>query len=220
MTAAVRPSPLLSALIAVLAAFAALGITIWAMTMPWFTSLATPAQVDSARAGLPVERMVELAEEVRRFVTDADAPMLPETVDGRPGFDADAVSHLVDVRNVMLAARWATLALVALLLVATLWAASADRGSDVTAGLKWGGLGVIGAVGLMMLIGVLDFDGFFSGFHQLFFQPGTWQFPADSLLILVFPLGFWMLAAAITGVVLTTLGAALVLLGRSTLARA
>jgi len=212
-----RSSALLGALVAVLSAFTALGIAVWVMTMPWFTALATPAQVDATGAGLSVQRMVELAEDVRHFVTDVDAPALPATVDGRPAFDEDAVSHLIDVRDVVLTGRWATLALAAVLLVVTLWAHSAGHGEEVAAGSKWGGLGLIGAMGLVVLVGVVDFDGFFSGFHQLFFEPGTWTFPADSLLILVFPIGFWMLAAMITGVVITTLGVALVLLGRRTL---
>ena len=43
---------------------------------------------------------------------------------------------------------------------------------------------------------VLDFDTFFSAFHGLFFEPGTWTFPSDSVLIRLFPEAFWIAAGA------------------------
>lgn len=206
--------------IALLAASTVLGLSVWIMTAPWFTALASPGQVDSASAGLPPERMVELAEQVRAFVTDVDAPPLPATVDGRAAFDESAVSHLIDVRDVILAGRWATLVAAALLLLTGLYAGSTGHGVELATGLKWGGLLVLSGIGLSLLAGVVDFGSFFSAFHGLFFQPGTWTFPADSLLILVFPIGFWILAGAITGVVATTLALALVVIGRFMLAQA
>jgi len=204
----------------VLSAVTALGIAVWLMTAPWFTELAAPRQVDTVRAGLTQERMVELAGRVRMFVTDADAPALPAVIDGRPAFDADAVSHLIDVRNVVLLGRWATLLSAALLLIAGLYAVSTNHRAELGEGLKWGGLLLLAGVASSMLAGLLDFDSLFAAFHGLFFQPGTWMFSADSLLILVFPAGFWVLAAAITGVVATTLGVALVLAGRFSLTQA
>lgn len=48
---------------------------------------------------------------------------------------------------------------------------------------------------LIAALSLFDFGSFFSGFHELFFSPGTWLFPPDSLLIKVFPLSFWMAAA-------------------------
>lgn len=38
----------------------------------------------------------------------------------------------------------------------------------------------------------IDFVGFFSAFHRLFFPQGNWAFPAQSLLITMLPEGFWM----------------------------
>lgn len=190
------------------------------MTAPWFTRLAVPAQVDSVRAGLSQERMIELAEEVRVFVTDTDAPPLPTVVDGKLAFNDEAVSHLIDVRDVVLAGRWATLVAAVLLLAVGLYVVSTGRSTELKAGLKWGGLLLVGTVGVSLLAGLLDFDSFFAAFHGVFFQPGTWTFPADSLLILVFPSGFWVLAGAITGVVTATFGVTLVLIGRSLLVRA
>ena len=64
---------------------------------------------------------------------------------------------------------------------------------------------VLGAVA-----GLLNFDALFTWFHGLFFAAGTWEFPADSLLIEVFPEPFWSTAAAVW--------AGLVLLGAGILA--
>ncbi|MBN2822086.1 MAG: DUF1461 domain-containing protein [Coriobacteriia bacterium] len=208
-----------AALIALLSATTALGLAVWIMTAPWFTAMAVPGQADSASAGLSSERMVQLAEDVRLFVTDTEAPDLPEVVDGRPAFDEAAVSHLVDVRDVVIAGRWATLAAAALLLIAGLYATSAGRSADLGAGLRWGGAALLVGMTVTVLAGLSDFGRFFAAFHGVFFEAGTWTFPADSLLILIFPTGFWILAAEITGVISTALGTALVLVGRISLRR-
>lgn len=38
----------------------------------------------------------------------------------------------------------------------------------------------------------IDFYGFFSAFHHVFFPQGNWTFSIDSLLICMYPLNFWM----------------------------
>lgn len=43
----------------------------------------------------------------------------------------------------------------------------------------------------------LDFNGFFSAFHGLLFPQGNWTFPAQSLLICMLPLNFWVSMAAL-----------------------
>jgi hypothetical protein len=50
-------------------------------------------------------------------------------------------------------------------------------------------VGVTVALGIWALI---DFDSLFTQLHGLFFANGTWLFPADSLLITLFPESFWM----------------------------
>lgn len=43
----------------------------------------------------------------------------------------------------------------------------------------------------------LDFNGFFGAFHGLLFPQGNWTFPAQSLLICMLPLDFWVSMAAL-----------------------
>jgi hypothetical protein len=68
--------------------------------------------------------------------------------------------------------------------------------------LEWGGwLGVALVVGVAVGI-ALAWPAVFTGFHELLFPPGTWQFPADSGLIRLFPGQFWYdTATALAGLV-------------------
>ena len=51
---------------------------------------------------------------------------------------------------------------------------------------------VLGAFALLGLWGALDFGGLFGAFHALLFPQGNWTFSMDSLLISMYPIGFWM----------------------------
>ena len=142
---------------------------------------------------LPPEQSAVLAEEARRFVVSGD-------VEARRALSEvmtpDAVTHLDDVRRVIAAGVWAT----ALLFVSSLvWAVlryRAGHGPRIARALGIGAVVSAGSVVLVGLFALLDFDTFFAGFHALFFEPGTWQFPSDSVLIRLFPERFWVVAAA------------------------
>lgn len=53
-------------------------------------------------------------------------------------------------------------------------------------------LAIIAAIVALGLWAFIDFDSLFSWIHSMFFASGTWLFPADSLLITLFPEAFWM----------------------------
>ncbi len=184
------------AIVAVCAFVVALGLSVSILLMPWFTYLAVPASGASQLTGFSDARVREVAEEVRYFISHRDAPPLPASVDGVAGFDESAVSHLEDVRDVVIGARWITL--LATLLLGVVAAEALSRGElmGVSGGLRTAGWSTIGFVVLTALVGTLDFEAFFSAFHGVFFKAGTWTFPADALLIRVFPLPFWSVAAA------------------------
>jgi len=58
--------------------------------------------------------------------------------------------------------------------------------------LLWGGVGGLGFVLALSLLSLLDFTWFWSGpFHELLFPQGNWMFPADSVLITLFPETFF-----------------------------
>lgn len=53
-------------------------------------------------------------------------------------------------------------------------------------------LAVIGIIAVLGIWAFVDFDSLFTQLHTLFFAGGSWLFPADSLLITLFPEAFWM----------------------------
>jgi len=186
-----------AAVAAVVIAVALLGAGLLPLTTPAFVRGLVSAVHAERDTGLPIEQTLDTAESVLRFVTDAGAPALPERVGGRAGFDAFAVSHLIDVRNVLVPARLLAMVLTAASVVWVLVRRRSVRGGRIArAALTGAGGLLVGIGGLVAAAGVLDFDRLFTQFHGLFFDAGTWVFPSDVLLIQVFPLRFWIAAGA------------------------
>ncbi len=188
--------PLAVALTALVWAAFVVGCCEIALTLPVYTSAAEQVLRVPATAGLSRADVITLSEQVRALVADARYKPLPSTWRGRPAFDRAAVSHLLDVRAVMSAARVATGAS-ALLLAVLVAACVAQRRTDLLWEGMWAGALVIGLVAVVSVVGAAtSFDAFFAAFHGIFFKAGTWMFPADSLLIRLFPERFWETAGA------------------------
>lgn len=182
------------------------GTAVLPLTAPGFTRALSGRFSLATQAGLPPERMLEVAEQVRAFVVTADADTLPETVDGRSGFDGAAVSHLIDVRRVLNAARLFTGLITALV---TIWIAlelARHRTRRIADAMRAGAILAVAFVVLAAAAAVLDFERFFTAFHGVFFHSGTWTFAFDSLLIQTFPEPFWVTSGA-AWAVLMLLGA-------------
>ena len=186
-----------SALAFVLIAF---GAPLFLMMAPPYTALLVEGVGGAERASLDEATTNALAEQVRAFVAGVDGATLPQTLeDGRPAFDARAVSHLEDVRYVLDGAWLATCLAAAAAAAWTVVALRARRRRELAASLTGAAWGTTGAVALAALAAVVDFDWFFAAFHAAFFAPSTWQFPADDLLIRVFPEPFWAVSGAVWG---------------------
>ncbi len=104
----------------------------------------------------------------------------------------EALNHLDDVNEVITSLRMPLLGI-------TLIATFCLMGLVYLFGAKPAGWALLIAgcatLGLFAVIGfwaAFGFDGFFAVLHGLFFAEGTWVFPADSLLIQMYPQGFWM----------------------------
>jgi integral membrane protein (TIGR01906 family) len=99
-----------------------------------------------------------------------------------PGiFDAREKEHLTDVKDVILLLRWISLVLLILFLALM---TKADASKVFIMGF-W--LLVI----LALLSGFIPFDTVFEKFHQTFFSDGSYLFPANSMLIIMYPAGFF-----------------------------
>ncbi len=187
------------------------GFSFQPLLLPAYTASLVITVDAPARTGLPPEQAQALAEDVRAFVAGARGVELPgQLPDGRPAFEPDAVEHLVDVREVVAAGR--AVAWMALLLGCA-WAAwcllgPVERRDLLARSLRGAALAVAATVAIAALAAVADFDTFFARFHDVFFEPGTWTFPADALLIRLFPESFWV-ASGIWWGGLSLLGAAL-----------
>jgi hypothetical protein len=199
-----------TAIAAVLWASLVTGSAVLALTVPVYTSAMTQALDVPRSAGLPAADVVRLAGSVRALVADSGYEPLPASWGGQPGFDGPAVSHLLDVRGVIASARVAT-GIASLLLAAYVaYCVVKRRSARLAAGLR-AGAAVSGTLVVLGLVAAaLDFSWFFTEFHGLFFASGTWTFPADSLLIRLFPERFWMASGA-AWAALMAVGAAVLL---------
>jgi len=193
-----------------------LGLSLQIVLLPAVTS-AIVSRVDSAElTGLSAQRTLELAEEVRAYVTTLDAPSLPASVDHRPGFDERQASHLDDVAAVIVPSGWLTRGLFAGALV---WFGIALRRPGVVRetlrSSAWiGGISLLVVVPVAAIAGLVDFDTLFAGFHGLFFAEGSWQFYSTDLIIQVFPVEFWVIAGSLWGLLAMVLAGCLALSAR------
>lgn len=61
---------------------------------------------------------------------------------------------------------------------------------------------MLNVVILLCALGLLVFNSFFVTFHEVLFPQGNWQFPAESVLIQIFPESFWKMMLAVILVIL------------------
>ena len=172
-----------------------LGASVAPLTIPSFTRIVASRTSLFQEAGLSKAAILGVAENVRVFVVDGDGQTLPSTVEGRPGFDESAVSHLLDVRRVLAGARIATGVLALGLTLGLAYEVARKRTDVIADALMAGAVCSVALVVLCAVAATSDFGAFFAAFHGLFFSAGTWTFPYDSLLIQTFPEKFWIAGA-------------------------
>jgi integral membrane protein (TIGR01906 family) len=203
-----------TALTAALWVVLCVGSAALALTVPVYTSALVQALGVPASSGLSVADTVHLSGAVRELVSDTKYDPLPSTWKGQPAFDAAAVSHLRDVRSVISGARLATGA-AALLLAAYVSVCLAWHRSDrLRVGMLAAAWALVVAVVLAAGAAFADFEALFASFHSLFFASGTWTFPADSMLIRLFPEPFWIASGACWAALVLVAAALLTLVGR------
>jgi integral membrane protein (TIGR01906 family) len=195
--------------VAVLWAAVAVGLAAIALTIPVYTTMTSQWLGVPATAGLSTAETLQLSGNVRGLVSDPEYDALPSEYHGQPAFDASAVSHLMDVRAVLGGAKAATGAAAALLAVWVGWCVGRQRWTAMRSGMVAGGWLTLIAVTLAAAAALIDFETFFAGFHGLFFKAGTWTFPADSMLIRLFPERFWATAGLAWGTLAALIAAAL-----------
>lgn len=127
---------------------------------------------------------------------------------GRPAFTPDEVVHMEDVREVVRGSLVLWLGAV-VVLAGSLARLRSRGGSDaVRRALRSGAAATVVALAAVGLFALVSFDTFFRSFHELLFEPGSWEFAVDSTLISLYPSSFWATATALL-VILTLAQAAL-----------
>ncbi len=104
-------------------------------------------------------------------------------------YTANELSHLQDVKEVMRTVDY--LFYFSLLICTFLITSYQKEKSQIVKLLCYGGLSVSLTIVLLLVFTLFLFNFTFTVFHQLFFPQGNWTFPADSLLITIFPLTFF-----------------------------
>lgn len=202
------------ALVAVVWAALVIGSAVMALTVPVYTSAMTQALKVPETADLPAADVVRLSAQVRSLVADSTYTPLPSEWNGTTAFDAGAVSHLLDVRTVLSVARLATGVSALLLALYVSWGIARRRLSVLASGLRAAAALLVFCVVAAVVVAFSDFESLFAVFHGLFFASGTWTFPADSLLIRLFPERFWVASGAAWGALVLVGAAALFVAAR------
>ena len=151
--------------------------------------------------GLSTAERIPLAQVcVDYLATDGDISLLGDLrlPDGEPAFNQRELRHMFDVQVVY--GHLMTACIIAALVlaggIAALLASDRTRQCAPTALLRGSALtlGLLGAVSAYM---VLSWGEFFTTFHRIFFEGGTWMFEYSDTLIRLFPMRFWMDVAVV-----------------------
>ncbi|MFC7403064.1 TIGR01906 family membrane protein [Citricoccus sp. GCM10030269] len=125
--------------------------------------------------------------------------------DGGALFSGSEVSHMADVKLVMLITMGVGVLLGLLCIVFMVALARAAKGG-IRRSLFAGSIWMLVVLIVLAVLAVLGWEQFFAGFHSLFFADGTWTFQATDSLIRLYPGQFWMDAGIVLGaLVLLTL---------------
>jgi integral membrane protein (TIGR01906 family) len=122
--------------------------------------------------------------------------------DGSVAFDPRELSHMRDVRSLFGGLMRGTLVAMIAIAVLALALARTRLRTVVPRGLLAGALATIAVAVLLVPVILLGFDGFFTRFHEVFFEGDSWRFSNTDTLIRIYPERFWedvsQLAAVLT----------------------
>ncbi|WP_254678889.1 TIGR01906 family membrane protein [Arthrobacter sp. 24S4-2] len=117
---------------------------------------------------------------------------------GDPLFQQGEVSHMADVKLVILSAFGAGALLILLSIVAMIYLRRRSTGG-VRRGLFAGSIVTLVIILGLGTLAVLGWEQFFTEFHRIFFANGTWTFSLEDTLIRLFPGQFWVDAGIVIG---------------------
>lgn len=110
---------------------------------------------------------------------------------GDPLFGNGEVSHMADVKVVILSAYGAGALLILLSIIAVIYLRRRTPGG-VRRGLFAGSVIALTVILGLGVLAALGWEQFFAQFHSIFFASGTWTFALQDTLIRLFPGQFWV----------------------------
>ncbi|AFR28180.1 putative integral membrane protein [Arthrobacter sp. Rue61a] len=118
--------------------------------------------------------------------------------DGAKLFTDSEVSHMADVKLVILSSFGAGLLLIILSIIGILYLRQRSTGG-IRRGLFAGSIVTLVIIIALAVLAALSWQQFFTEFHRLFFANGTWTFSLEDTLIRLFPGQFWIDAGIVIG---------------------
>lgn len=133
--------------------------------------------------------------------------------DGTPLFTERELAHMEDVQGVTNVA-FAILTVGGVVFVAVTISLWRLNRSILRSVMIRGSLLTLGGIGVIVMVAVAAWDFFFTAFHQMFFESGTWRFYYSDTLIRLFPEQFWFDAAVFVGAFASIIAAFILMIAR------
>lgn len=188
-------SPLLTWLVSLLVPLALVVLAVRLIMTPIFL------QIEYRTPGFPVDRYGFTLED-RLYWSEISMDVLVnlreisyveglQFEDGSAVYNERELGHWVDAINLWRGASRVGYGATIILIALGIWGWRGGWWSHYRYALGRGGFWTVVAMGLILVFVAIAFTALFTGFHQLFFPPGTWQFPFSDTFIRLFPQRFW-----------------------------
>lgn len=137
-----------------------------------------------------------------------------EFEDGTPVFNAQELSHMVDVKELVFGVRVALAIIMTLIAILSFLTVRIRREERLIRAYYHGGWALVGFILSILFLVAVSFNNLFTWFHQIFFESGTWQFYTSDTLIRLFPMRFWRDAFIFVGLMSMLLGILTIVISR------
>ncbi len=167
--------------------------------------------------GFTTEERLKWANPSITYLVNSEDIRFLESVtfeNGEPIFNERELSHMQDVKGVITVMRIALAVLSVVFLILTIIAVMNGWKSALIKGCARGSWIIVGLIVSIIVFLVFNFDVLFAGFHQLFFESGTWKFYTSDTLIRLFPMRFWRDAFIFVGILSLGISGLVIIISR------
>jgi integral membrane protein (TIGR01906 family) len=197
-----KPAGLLIAVIAAAVPLVILGNALLVLLVPWFAHLqyALPGFPDDPFGLAGADRASLGATGIRSIWPVGPGPDLlvdARLPDGSEAFGPVEIRHMDDVRGLVRACFVLWLVAISAGVASAFRLGQTGRSDAIGRGLRLGSTVTIAAMVVIGVAMLVNFEAIFDGFHEIFFEPGTWTFGDEETLRRLYPDEFWGIAAGL-----------------------